>query len=488
MGRVQSRSGAEKEKRLQPAIDLRRKGYTLEEISESLGTGDSAWVIGKWLKRSCKIPSTRERVLELSDQPPKEISDQVGVSVRHVQRIIRGASDEPLSTHNTSEQNVDLFLSDPGSYMKADFTQSTEFGETLLKRCSHQVDIDPLEGLCIVEPSVELLDRVRHTRRTPKTTREALCLYLLSRGLEAHVYIITSQFNVALYLLDTVVKKRIDGCVPCEASYFLRSFHLYAKQRRWDEAGAALAESRNRYADLPDCGHDLYGNGRANCQLSYSVLRYHTVSPDAGAAEARKGLALLTGDESSSALFCNLTFALAKCLLPSRIPKEIEESEELLDRCCRSFKTDARSVPRTMIYWLKGQLLAVKDKLSDAIEYLTMALDDAQFLKLEDDVGCILADLGALNPAPREIRGYIEDFCECQWDEEEKDKEEILVVPPWCNKLDDKIRSLYDLSRKSSHRIDISVFSDLREAAGGDKRMPSFIIPPQSALPFSPPA
>lgn len=276
---------------------------------------------------------------------------------------------------------------------------------------------------------------VRQTRRAPIRRREALCLYLQSIGIESHVYRLTNRYEVALYLLDSIFKKT-DGCVPCEADYYLRCSHLYRSWKRWDESESALLESMNRYRKLPDCGHDLHGNGKANCRLSFSALRYFTVGPEAGAAEARKGLAMLKGGESPT-LFTCLVVALANCLLPSKNPREVQKSEEMIDWCSKNLEiAKVRSVPRTIIYWLKGQLLALREKRDDAIEYLTLALDDAQFLKLE------------------------------------------LVVPPWCDKLEGKIRSLYDLSRNSRKEIDISVLSDLRKAAGGDRRMPSFIIPP----------
>jgi hypothetical protein len=229
-----------------------------------------------------------------------------------------------------------------------------------------------------------------------------------------------------------------------------------------------------RYQSIGTAGHDLYGNGVANCFLIRCGLQLVSVGPEAGAIEARNGLKALTGKESP-VLFTNLVFALARCLQPSKDPRELAESQQLLEWCIENLELGGQpTVARAMILWLRGLLAFVRGQIDEATEDLTLALDDAKELQLEQDAASILADLGALNPDPREIRNYIEDFCE--WTQAGD-----LVVPPWLTNLDAEIRAVYELALKSRTRLDASVFFALREAAGGESRMPAFIIPSQAS-------
>ena len=364
-------------------------------------------------------------------------------------------------------QNVDLFLSAPRGYMKAKFTQSWSFGWALLRRCSQEVDKDPIGGLQTIEIAAELLDRIRNTRRLQATKRRAQCLYLLSRGIEAHVYTVTSRHMIALGKLQFALKSSA-GCISCQADQLRRLTLLYIWWNRWADAFSSLngAEERCRY--LGNTGHDLLGNGVASCLYLKCQLKYFTESPEAGAVEARRGLKILTGKESP-VLFASLILGLAKCLQPSKNPRDVQESQELLDWCFENFKfADVRSVARVLLYWLRGNLASVTGRIDDAIEDLTVALDDARELKLKQDAASILADLGALNPDPREVRNYIEDICE--WSEVGD-----LIVPSWLSNVDAEIRAVYELALKSRTRLDASVFLALREAAGSESRMPAFI-------------
>jgi tetratricopeptide (TPR) repeat protein len=263
------------------------------------------------------------------------------------------------------------------------------------------------------------------------------------------------------------------GCIQCEADQLRRLAYVYVWSKRWADADSSLQGATRRYRLLGNSGHDLLGNGIANCLLLKCILRYFTASPEAGAVEARRGLKVLTGNESPI-LFGSLIAALAKCLQPSKNPREVQESQELLDWCFDNFKfAEVRSVARAMLFWLRGNLAAVMGRIDDAIQDLTLALDDARALELEKDAASILADLGALNPDPREIRGYIEDFCD--WNDAGD-----LVVPSWFSNLDAEIRAVYDIALKSRKQIDVSTFVALREAAGGESRMPAFIIASQA--------
>ena len=122
-----------------------------------------------------------------------------------------------------------------------------------------------------------------------------------------------------------------------------------------------------------------------------------------------------------------------------------------------------------MLHWLKGQLLTVKGRRDEAIDSLTLALEDAQACHLKD-VGDILEDLAALNPDPHLIRNHIEDFCD--WD-----RKGNLIVPSWCKNLESELIPVYDLVIDRKAPIDVSIFSELREAAGRERRMPSFFMP-----------
>ena len=459
--------------------DLAQKFYRSGEIAKVLPSGHSAWVIQTYLRENVEIPSVQDEVLKQTTEgkTPAEIARTVRTTPRRVQQIIR-ESRGPCRTYNTTERNVDRFLDNPKKYWTARFTQSVPFGRSLLERCASEIGRSPVIGFPTIRLAVDLLHRVHRTRNTDQTKRDALCLLVQSRGIEAQVYNIRARYEMALR--KSILAMRLSGdCIPCEADQLRQLGKVYASWKRWDESYLALGGSMARYrtlGGLGDVGHDLRGNGLANCFLLKSELDFCTVSPEMGALAARDGLKIMTGKESPI-LARNLVFALAKCLQPSRKPYEVEESQELLGLCFDNLEfAQSCSLARAMLYWLKGHLLVTKNRRDEAIECLTLALEDAQACEDEQDVGCILADLGALNPAPREIRGYIEDFCECQWSDEEK--REILVVPAWCNKLEDKIRFLYDLSTKSRKEIDISVLLDLRKTAGGDKRMPSFILPP----------
>jgi hypothetical protein len=208
--------------------------------------------------------------------------------------------------------------------------------------------------------------------------------------------------------------------------------------------------------------------------LLRSCCLYHTLSPEAAVEEARNALTKLSGKESPL-LFAALVVALAKYLQASRDPRELEKSQAILDCCFDQLRT-ARSHPigRLYLFMLKGHLLAVKGRRDEAIDSLTVALEAAQAAERENEIGLILADLGLLDPDPRNLRSHIEDFCE--WDENGE-----LILPPWCRSLESEIRSLYEQAVNAESEIDESVFVALREAAGGEARMPSFIMTPPSA-------
>lgn len=455
------------------AVELRLEGIRANEISRILDSGHSAWTIRKWL-RDARVPPTRSRVLELSARKePFEIAEALKISERRVYSVLQDANFSERE-RKTTTQNVDLFLSAPSQYMKARFTQSWPFGWALLKRCSQEVDKDPMAGLETIEIAAELLDRIRETRRLQATKRNALCLYLLSRGIEAHVYTVTSRHVIALGKLQSALKSS-DGCLSCQADQLRRLALLYIWWNRWADANSSLNGAAERYRYLGNTGHDLLGNGMASCLYLKCQLKYFTQSPEAGAVEARRALRILTGRESPE-LFATLILALAKCLQPSKNPRDVQESQELLDWCFENFKfADVRSVVRVLLYWLRGNLASVMGRMDDAIEDLTVALEDARTLQLRQDAASILADLGALNPDPREVRGHIEDICE--WSDVGD-----LIVPSWLSSLDTEIRAVYETALKSRNRIDTSVFSALREAAGGESRMPAFMIPCQPNL------
>ncbi|HEX9736975.1 MAG TPA: hypothetical protein VGG06_33835 [Thermoanaerobaculia bacterium] len=454
------------------AVELRREGVRAKEISTVLGSGHTPWVIRKWL-RDARVPPTRSRVLELAPRKDaSEIAESLKVSPRRVYSVLRDAD---FSEHErkTTAQNVDLFLSAPREHMRAKFTQSRSFGWALLKRCSQEVDRAPVAGLGMIEIAIELLDRIRNTRRSESNKRQALCLYLLSRGLEAHAYMVTDRHMIAQGKLQAALKASA-GCISCQADQLRRLGVFFGSLKRWADAYSSLNGATERYHYLGNAGHDLLGNGIANCLLLKCNLDLLTVSPEAGAVEARRGLKVLTGRESP-VLFASLILALARCLQPSKDPRDVQESQELLDWCFENFKfAGVCSVARALLYWLRGNLASVMGRMDDAVEDLTLALDDARALQLDQDAAGILADLGALNPEPREVRSYIEDFCE--WNDAGD-----LIVPSWLSNLDAEIRAVYDIALRSRNRIDASTFVALREAAGGESRMPAFIIPSQAA-------
>ena len=455
------------------AVELRLQGIRPKEISEILDSGHSPWVIGLWLRLSKTIPKTRDWVLELSAEQKSshDIAKIVRISVRRVQGILQEARGT-LRPRNTTDQNIDRFLSDPERHMKARFTQSEPFGWALIKRCEQEVARNPLDALETVVPSKKLLDRIRQTRRKEWTQRRALCLYVQIQGTETRIYQVTNRHEIAVKKLQAAYEEA-NGCVPCEAFHLWRFCIIYwTWNNKWDQAHAALNGSIDRYRSLGNSGHDLLGNGLANCQVLKSGLSYYTVSPEVGAVEARKGLSMLTGTESPI-LFRNLTFALAKCLQPSRNPRDVQESRELLQWCFEILHMrDECSIARAMLYWLRGHLASVDGKEDNALEDFTLALEDAQELELGQEVSAILSDIGTLRPDPREIRNHIEDFCD--WNDAGD-----LIVPAWCENLQQDILSVYDVSLHSRGRIEPAVFSNLRDAAGGENLMPALIIPSQ---------
>lgn len=455
------------------AIRLRMKGVRPKEIATRLGSGHSPWVIRNWLREAGVPAAIRARALELSaDKKTLEVANALGLSQRRVQKILQEAKG-PVREYKGTEEHVDLFVSDPYSHMKARFTQSRAFGRALVRRCGEAVEKNPKGGLAVVEPSIELFDRIRKTRLKEIKARRALCFFVQSQGIEAYAYQLMGQFVIALQKLQEAIRGA-GGCVACEAEELWRFGLLYLDWGRWPQSYSALKGAIERYRSLPDAGHDLLGNGVANCMLARAGCLYHTVGPEAGAVEARGALKILTGKESPL-LFVALVMALAKCLQPSKNPRAVEESQALLEWCFDHLES-ARSHPvaRMFLYMLKGHLLAVKGRREEAIESLTLALEDAQACERQNEIGLIVADLGLLDPDPRNVRSQIEDFCD--WDDDGE-----LILPPWCRSLESEIRSLYEEAKNHRRPIDVSAFVALREAAGGEARMPSFIVPASSA-------
>lgn len=460
------------------AVDLRGENYRAGEIKKILRLPQSEWAIQDWLRQANAVPSTRDQVLEKAREGKtrKEIAAALRISKRRVNQILCEVNG-PTRSYKTTEENINLFLSDPERYMKAEFTQSPTFGWGLLKRCVKIVDENPRHALESVESSVALFDRVRRTRTKPHTCRPALCIYVQSRGIESHVYAATKKPKIAMAILGDCLSEIAD-CLACEADGKRRTGIVYAVMERWDDAWIASSGATDRYRSLGTSGHDLLGNGLANCMLLNSMIYFNSASPEAAATEARKGLAELNGSESPT-LLSYLVFALAKYLLFSGDARQFDESEERLAWCFERIDAASRqSEPRAMLHWLKGQILTAKGRRDEAIECLTVALEDAQACHLKD-IGDILEDLARLNPDPKEIRSHIKDFCD--WDEKGN-----LIVPSWCKTLESEILPVYDLVMTRKVPFQASVFSELREAAGRERRMPSFFMPPPQPISAGP--
>lgn len=454
-------------------IELGRAWYKAEEIRKILPSGHSYWVIQNYLRENGGIPSLEDEVLKQArdGKDTAEIANAVRVTPRRVQQILRKLQG-PARTQRTTKGNIDLFLSDPEKFFKSEFTQKKAFRWGLLKRCVRAVDENPRKGLQTVRNTVALFDRIKRTRRKEWTKRLAECLYVQSRGIESHVYAETGEHRIALQILSDLLFD-VNNCLSCEADRKRRIALVYYRWNRLEDAWLHAGDATDRYRELGTSGHDLYGNGLANCHLLNSHIHYEIVSPEAGAAEARTGLSLLTGKEAPT-LLCYLVFALARCLMPSTDPREIDESERLLGWCFNNIDSAGKqSEARAMLHWLKGQILTVRGLREEAIDCFTLALEDAQACHL-NDVGDILEDLAALNPDPILIRNHIEDFCD--WDEKGN-----LIVPCWCKHLENEIRPVYDLVTDRKAPIDVSIFSALRKEAGRERRMPSFMIPPSSS-------
>jgi hypothetical protein len=385
----------EEKKRL--AVDLRWENYRAGEIKKILRLPQSEWAIQDWLRQANAVPSTRDLVLKKDGEGKdrKEIATTLRISRRRVDQIFCEANG-PTRDYKTTEESIDLFLSEPERYMKAEFTQSPTFGWGLLKRCVEIGDENPKQALEAIEPSVALFDRIRRTRTKPHTRRPALCIYVQSRGIESLVYVATRRPMTAMAILGACLRE-IEECFFCEADGQRRTALVYAAMERWDDAWIAASGATDRYRSLGTCGHDLLGNGLANCMLLNSMIYFNSVSPEAAAAEARKGVAELTGEESPT-LLSYLLFALAKYLLFSSESKQLAESEELLRRCFERIDAASRqSEPRAMLHWLKGQILVAKGLQDEAIDCLTLALEDAEACHLKD-VEDILEDLTAFEP------------------------------------------------------------------------------------------
>lgn len=456
------------------AVELGLKGVRPKAIKTRLRLRQSVGVVTKWLRDAGVRRAVRARVVEMAaESKPEDVAAALELSTRRVQQILREANG-PARERRSPEQLVDLFLSDPYTYMTATFTRSQGFGRALVKRCAKAVVANPKTGLFVVEPCIELFDRNRkNTRLKDKKRRWALCFNVQCRGIEAHAYELSGHFRTAEEKLQGAFDAA-DGCMACEAEELWRLGRLYHSWKRCLESESAIEGALRRYLAFPDSGHDLLGNGIANCMLVRSGCLYHTVSPEAGAVEARNALKKLTGKESPL-LFAMLVVALAKYLQASRDPRSVDEAQALLDWCFDHLRiASSHPVGRLYLYMLKGHLLAVKGRRDDAIESLTVALEAAQACEHVNEIGLILADLGLLDPDPRNLRSHIEDFCD--WDDNGE-----LILPQWCRSLESEIRSLYDQALSAETEIDDSVFVALREAAGGEARMPTFIVPPPPA-------
>ena len=456
------------------AVRLRLEGLRAKEISKrlhsSLGVRYSEWVIRKWIRDSKEVQPTRDRVLALvGSKSVNGIAKMVGVSERRVRAIIQEAQG-PARQRNTPDQNVDRFLSNPSEFMKARFTQSPAFGRTLLRRCCAAVDKGPEDGRAILAPSLRLLEYIKDSRLVERARRQATCLFAQGLGIEAHVLSSANLHRSALSKMNTAINEASD-CLTCKADQSRRLGVLYSSWKKWDDAHRFLRQAIEIYRDLGTHGHDLYGNGLANCMLLGAEVFYFSVSPQAGACKAREGMSLLTGSEMP-ALHFYLVFALAKCLQASRDPVEVAESRVLIEWFFKSQDlVGERSTFRTLLLWLRGQLASSQGNTGEAIECFTYALEDAQALEMEQEVPSILADLGAINPDPREIRGHIEDICE--WDDYGE-----MIVPSWINKeLGSEILLVYDSSLSCSGDMNRDMFLNLRRAAGGEGIMPALVSP-----------
>ena len=333
------------------------------------------------------------------------------------------------------------------------------------------MDTNPVVGLEVaIEPTIDLFEYVRSTRRKLSTQRGAQCRYLQSRALEAHVYVATNRHTIGQSILDDAYHMR-DGCILCEADYLRRYSKLYGSWKRWDEAQSTLDRAIGLYREIPDSGHDLHHNGMANCFFSKTMLVYCTLGPEAGAQVAREGLEI-TSPRLSPTLFSNFVFALAKCLQPSQNPTEVQLAHELLNWYFENTEMAKQcSAPRVMLLWLRGLLLSAQRDLERALEDLTLALEDAHALQLGQEVSAILSDIGALLPDPREVRNHIEDFCD--WNEKGD-----LLVPDWFgDSLESEVQTVYHLTLNTSGSLERSIFKSLRQTAGGEALMPTFLIP-----------
>ncbi len=72
------------------AIELRQQGVRAKEISATLNSGHSAWVVRKWLRDADAIPDERSRVLALwPEKQTHEMAETLKLSQRRVQKMLQ---------------------------------------------------------------------------------------------------------------------------------------------------------------------------------------------------------------------------------------------------------------------------------------------------------------------------------------------------------------------------------------------------------------
>lgn len=456
------------------AVELRLQGYRPREIKSILGTRHSAGTISRWLKRSGLIPSTVDRVLELDEDglTVDEIRKKLRISKRRTLSILQQKRGKKRS-RKTPEQNADIFLADPEGCMNERFTRSFPFCWALIKKCLKVVDDNPIIGREVVSPTVKLLTSLRSVRRTPETRRQATCLLFQGVSLDLHMDMVTSDPKLALEKLESA-SWMIEGCDECAADFYRRLSLAYAHLELYDMALKANATALLQYKALSSAGHDLYGNGIANCYLARSAIRNLCVSPEAGAADARSGLRLASPKDSLY-LYGLLILALAVCLKNTKGLAEVSESRRLLESAMIFFDSDVPTITRAHIRWLDGLLAMLEGNPLDAEILLRHAREDAWYLKLETEVTAITADLGAINPHPYTVTNQVNELLVYDWTVGRK------VLPDWLSRdLQDALHEVHSAAQAAQvtkNSVDASVFQVLRDTAAqmpGSQLIPAF--------------
>lgn len=397
----------------------------------------------------------------------RAIARRVGVARSTVATWLkedRGYSVREREADRKRGERVTAFLADPPGVMANDaaFLRSRTFAWDLLRHCMVETNADKLRGLDLTEPTIGLF-QWQMGRGSIQRKRSAQCNLVQALGIRVAALRGLDRLAEARKLFERA-RELGEKCPACLADLDRRDAVIKRTLELYDEALATVDRAFARYQRLGHHGHDLYGNGIADCLQTRAAIHAYHGRPDLALADAEGALALIDPDRTLD-FYGILLVRFGYYLLATGDHTRLLEARRCVDAAMGRL-SDICSVQRAKTFWIQG-LIEARLGHEDRAELLFMeAHEDLKELRLPRELGVLTTDRAKLGlPDRKKVLVALNDVRVFH-------AQRGMVVPSWMAEAVDALRSIWKAARTGSEDL-ASVIRLARDQLEGDLVMPA---------------